>query len=81
MTSDSEAQSEAPSVDTLDKIFEEYQLGNATLKYQAGIDQAKAKINRLIVDEYKRGYIQGGIDEILRHDKATKELTEQLGEK
>lgn len=54
-----EAQSEAPSVDTLDKIFEEYQLGNATLKYQAGIDQAKAKIYRLIVKAYYNGFSDG----------------------
>jgi len=30
-------------------------------------------------EAYKRGYIQGGIDEILRHEKASNEVLAQLG--
>lgn len=43
-------------------------------------DEFVAKINRLLVEAEKRGYIQGGIDEILRHEEATKAVSNQLNE-
>ena len=40
--------------------------------------KAKQAILSLINEARKEGYIQGGIDEILRHEKATKKVLEEL---
>lgn len=75
MSQSREAQSEAPSVDELDKILYEYAMwrDNYYQDLEAGVltekewidirdkvqSEAKAKINRLIGDAYNKGYSDG----------------------
>ena len=35
-------------------------------------------INRKLSEAYKKGYIRGGIDEILRHEKAVEQVKKEL---
>lgn len=44
------------------------------------LPQIQSLINKQTTEAYKKGYVKGGIDEIIRHDKATQNLLKDLDE-